>query len=150
MLLKDGIKHLRGNNIPLNQVYGVMCDLHGGSHNLSFRKRSPRAIFLTISQEASQNDINKLMDLSSMSQLDNIDFYYQVDTDEERRVRSIFWSHAKSRADYMCFGDAITFDRTYKCNLYEMPVGLFVGVNNQFQCCLFGCVVLRQETTGWS
>ncbi|MEI4884247.1 hypothetical protein, partial [Klebsiella pneumoniae] len=28
--LKDVIRHMRGNNIPLNQVYGVLCDWHGG------------------------------------------------------------------------------------------------------------------------
>ncbi|CAM0873664.1 unnamed protein product [Alopecurus aequalis] len=144
--LKNVIKHLRDNNIPLNKVYGVMCDLHGGSGNIPFRKRSLKSTCLTISREASQDDINKLMDLFSTSQLDNGDFYYRVDADEDRRVRSIFWTHAKSRADYMCFGDAITFDTTYKCNLYEMPVGLFVGVNNHFQCCLLGCVILREET----
>jgi hypothetical protein len=32
------IGHMRGKNIPLNQVYGVMCDMHGGAANLPFRK----------------------------------------------------------------------------------------------------------------
>jgi hypothetical protein len=33
---------------------------------------------------------------------------------------------------YKFFGDAIIFDPTYKTNLYDMPFGLFVRVNNHF------------------
>ena len=58
----------------------------------------------------------------------------------------MYCCHQKSRADYTCFGDVVTFDTTYKSNLYEMPVGMFIGVNNHYQCCVFGCVVLREET----
>jgi hypothetical protein len=43
-------------------------------------------------------------------------------------------------------GDAITFDTTYKINLYEMPFGLFVGVNNHFQSVLLAGVLLTDET----
>uniref|UniRef100_A0ACD5XIG5 Uncharacterized protein n=1 Tax=Avena sativa TaxID=4498 RepID=A0ACD5XIG5_AVESA len=50
--LKDVIRHMRGNNIPLNQVYGVLCDWHGGSDSLPFRKRSLRATCSMIAQEA--------------------------------------------------------------------------------------------------
>ena len=66
--------------------------------------------------------------------------------DSERRVHGILWCHSNSRADYHLFGDVLTFDTTYKSNLYEMLVGLFVGVNNHCQSALFGCVILREET----
>jgi hypothetical protein len=39
-----------------------------------------------IAQEASQDDINKLMDLFAKAQIDNGDFFHSVDTDEDRRV----------------------------------------------------------------
>jgi hypothetical protein len=44
------------------------------------------------------------------------------------------------------FGDVVTFDTTYRTNLYDMPFGLFVGVNNHFQSMIFGGVLLRDET----
>ena len=47
---------------------------------------------------------------------------------------------------YRYFGDAITFDTTYRTNLYDMPFGLFVGVNNHFQSIIFGGVLVRDET----
>lgn len=46
---------------------------------------------------------------------------------------------------YKYFGDAITFDTTYRTNLYDMPFGLFVGVNNHFQSIIFGGVMMRDE-----
>lgn len=41
----------------------------------------------------------------------------------------------------------MTFDTTYRTNLYDMPFGLFVGVNNHFQSVLLGegGGVLRDE-----
>jgi hypothetical protein len=41
------------------------------------------------------------------------------------------------------FGNAVTFD----INLYDMPFGLFVGVNNHFQSLILGCVLPRDEQT---
>jgi hypothetical protein len=48
---------------------------------------------------------------------------------------------------YKQFGDAITFDTTYRTNLYDMPFGLFVGVNNNFQSIILGGVLLTNERT---
>lgn len=39
----------------------------------------------------------------------------------------------------------MTFDTTYRTNLYDMPFGLFVWVNNHFQSVLLGGVLLRDE-----
>ena len=44
-----------------------------------------------------------------------------------------------------CFSDTVTFDTTYKTNLYDMPFGLFVGVNNHFQSIIFGGVLMSDE-----
>jgi hypothetical protein len=55
------------------------------------------------------------------------------------------WATGSSRTDYTYFGDVITFDTTYKTNLYDMPFGLFVGVNNHFQSIILAGVLLRDE-----
>jgi hypothetical protein len=46
---------------------------------------------------------------------------------------------------YSCFGDVVTFDTTYCTNIYKMPFGLFVGVNNQFQSTIYAGVLMRDE-----
>lgn len=43
------------------------------------------------------------------------------------------------------FEDVVTFDTTYMTNLYDMPFGLFVGVNNDFQSIILAGVLLRDE-----
>jgi len=41
----------------------------------------------------------------------------------------------------------VVFDTTYKVNSYDMPFGIFVGVNNHGKTILFGCALLQIETT---
>jgi hypothetical protein len=65
----------------------------------------------------------------------------------------MFWAHGSSRRSYNCFGDVVTFDTTYRTNLYNLPFGLFVGVNHHFQSVIFGAVMLTEETSeafGWA
>ena len=144
--MKDIVRHLRSNNVSLTKVYGVMADIHGSHDDVPFRKRSLKSMCASIAQECSQDDINKTLALFTSMQAEGTGFFFAVKKDEQRRVSGLFWCHQKSRADYSFFEDAMTFDTTYKSNLYEMLVGLFVGVNNHYQCCLFGCVFLREET----
>ena len=56
------------------------------------------------------------------------------------------WSNGTSRRDITFFGDVLTFDTTYRTNLYDMPFGLFVGVNNHFQSIFLGGVFMRSES----
>lgn len=67
-------------------------------------------------------------------------FFYTMQVDESSRVKDIFWAHASSRLNYEHFGDVVTFDTTYRTNRYNMPFGIY------FQTCVFGCVLLREET----
>lgn len=144
--MRDLIKHMCSNNVQVNKVFGVMADIFGRAEEVPFGKRCLKNLCTSIAHEASQDDIAKTLELFATMQSQNPDFFYSVKTDGERRVSGLLWCHSKSRADYWLFGDVLTFDTTYKSNLYEMPIGLFVGVNNHYQSTLFGCVVLREET----
>ena len=71
-----------------------------------------------------------------------------MDFDSKTKVlKSIFWSHASQRAEYKDFGDVITFDTTHKTNRKNMPLGMFVGANNNLKNVSFGQALLRDETT---
>ena len=71
-----------------------------------------------------------------------------MDFDPKTKVlRSIFWSHASQRAEYKDFGDVITFDTTHKTNRKNMPLGMFVGANNNLKNVSFGQALLQDETT---
>jgi hypothetical protein len=66
--------------------------------------------------------------------------------DKEGKILSIFWSHASQQAEYIDFGDAVTFDTTHKTNMYDKPLGMFVGSNNHLQCIIFVFALLGDET----
>ena len=97
-------------------------------------------------REERDDDLNKLLQFFRECKKNNEHFYWDVDADPKTGVlKNIFWSHARQRAEYRDFGDVITFDTTYKTNMYEMPFGLFVGVNNHFQSVLLGGVLMTDE-----
>jgi len=66
--------------------------------------------------------------------------------DQDGQIKTLIWINGRSRINYRCFGDVVTFDTTYTTNLYKMPFGLFVGVNNHFQTTFFGGMFMRDET----
>lgn len=74
-------------------------------------------------------------------------FQYAYTLDEERRLEHIFWSPVSCFDWYQKYDDVVVFDTTYKVNSYEMPLGIFVGMNNHGKTILFGCALLRNETT---
>jgi hypothetical protein len=76
------------------------------------------------------------------------EFTYSVQVDDDSRIMNLLWTTEKGRAQYHYFGDAITFDTTYRTNVYDMPFGLIVGVNNHFQSVIFVGVLLREEKVG--
>ncbi|KAJ3676162.1 hypothetical protein LUZ60_003574 [Juncus effusus] len=78
---------------------------------------------------------------------DNSDFFYDMDLDENNRLRNVFWADARSRAACKEFGDVVTFDTTYLANTHVMPFAPFVGVNHHGQSVLLGCGLISHEDT---
>ena len=70
---------------------------------------------------------------------------FSVDTDDDGRIKTLMWTNSRSRMQYEHFGDVVSFDTTFKTNRYDMPFGLFVGVNNHFQTVLLGGVLMTDE-----
>ena len=83
---------------------------------------------------------------SRMYQL-NKDFFFEIDMDQDNRIRNTFWADARSRATCHDFGDVVLFDTTYLTNKYDMPFAPFVGVNHHGQSILLGCGLLSSENT---
>jgi hypothetical protein len=111
--------------------------------NVPFTKRSLKNLCSKINREQSDNDAQKTMDIFAELKASDPDFNYNVQVDSESRVKTLMWVSGRSRNK--CFGDVVTFDTTYRTNLYDMPFGLFVGLNNHFQSIIFGGVMMRDE-----
>ncbi|XP_044434809.1 protein FAR1-RELATED SEQUENCE 3 [Triticum aestivum] len=99
-----------------------------------------------ISQDQADDDVRKTMDVFAELGSKDSGLYYRVQPDSDSQIRNLLWSTGANRMQYHYFRDALTFDTTYHTNLYDMPFGLFVGVNNHFQSIIFGGVLVRDET----
>lgn len=72
-------------------------------------------------------------------------FRYEFIVDTNNRLENIAWSYASSVQAYDVFGDALVFDTTHRLNAFDMPLGIWLGMNNYGMPCFFGCVLLREE-----
>ncbi|XP_047330157.1 protein FAR1-RELATED SEQUENCE 11 isoform X2 [Impatiens glandulifera] len=72
-------------------------------------------------------------------------FRFECTLDSDNRLENIAWSYASSIQSYEIFGDAVVFDTTHRLTAFDMPLGIWVGINNYGMPCFFGCVLLREE-----
>jgi hypothetical protein len=142
---KDLVRQLRDNNISIGKVYSIIGAFFGNSGNMPFTKRSLRNLCGRLSKEQADDDVQKTIETFDDLGAKDPDFMFRVQADEESRIKNLMWTTGNSRMQYKFFGDAITFDTTYKTNLYDMPFGLFIGVNNHFQSIILGGVMVRDE-----
>ncbi|XP_050378373.1 protein FAR1-RELATED SEQUENCE 5-like [Argentina anserina] len=66
--------------------------------------------------------------------------------DESGRLANMFWRDGQSYEDYCSYGDILIFDSTYKTNIYDKPLAVFVGTNNHRGTIIFECALLADET----
>lgn len=72
-------------------------------------------------------------------------FKYDFTTNSNKGLENIAWSYASSVQSYEIFGDAVVFDTTHRLTAFDMPLGIWVGMNNYGMPCFFGCVLLQEE-----
>ncbi|KAL6138512.1 hypothetical protein ACLB2K_063794 [Fragaria x ananassa] len=64
----------------------------------------------------------------------------------EDRLMDSFWQDGHSFVDYQCYGDVLIFDNTYKTNVYNRPLVLFVGTNNYRGSIIFDAALISNKT----
>jgi hypothetical protein len=145
MYTKDLIRQLRNNNVNIGKVYSIIAAFFGNEGNVPFTKRSLRNLCGKLSKEQTEDDVRKTIEAFDELGAKDPKFMFRVQADDDNRIKNLMWTTGASRMQYKYYGDAITFDTTYKTNLYDMPFGLFVGVNNHFQSIIFAGVMVRDE-----
>lgn len=141
-ITKNFIKKLRENNVSLGRICNVL-----GVAGSCMRKQAVRSMYSHLVQQNMIDDIGKTMNLlTSMKSKDpGLEVKFQLD--RKGTLTSMLWCTGRNKYDYSRFGDVMTFDTTYRTNLYSLPFGLFVGINNHFQSIIFGGVLLTTEKT---
>jgi hypothetical protein len=133
------------NNINIGKVYSIIAAFFGNEGNVPFTKRSLCNLCGQLSREQADDDVRKTVEAFDELGTKDPEFMFRVQADGEGRIKNLMWTTGASRMQYKFFGDAITFDTTYKTNLYDMRFGLFVGVNNHFQSIILAGVMVRDE-----
>ncbi|XP_059460602.1 protein FAR1-RELATED SEQUENCE 5-like isoform X2 [Corylus avellana] len=123
-------------------------DKAGGYENLALGEKDCRN-FIAKSRHLHLGigGVEALRDYFSRMQELNDGFYFEMDSDNECRLKNVFWTDARSRALYEDFWDVVTFDTTYLTNKYKMPFVFFVGVNHHGQSILFGAALISSKDT---
>jgi len=134
--------------VRLNKSFASLVHQARGYDNLPFGERDIRNY---VSEQrrilGKEGDGKALLNhFSRMCQL-NKDFFFEIDMDQDNRIRNVFWADARSRAVCHDFGDAVSFDTTYLTNKYDMPFAPFMGVNHHGQSIFLGCGLLSSENT---
>ncbi|KAG8363936.1 hypothetical protein BUALT_Bualt19G0074200 [Buddleja alternifolia] len=102
--------------------------------------RSKRTVEMKI------GDTGGVLEYLQQRQLDDPNFFYAIQVDEDDLIANILWVDAQMMADYAHFGDVVSFDTTYRKNKEGRPFALFVGVNHHKQTIVFGAALLYDET----
>ncbi|OEL25228.1 Protein FAR-RED IMPAIRED RESPONSE 1, partial [Dichanthelium oligosanthes] len=143
---KELIKNLRANNVSLTKVQCILSSFFGNNNVSAVTKRALRSLTVQINREKAEDDVQKTIENDVRINREEAGFANVVDLDDDGKIKTMMWTNGKSRHDYLCFGDAITFDTTYKTNKYNTPFGLFVGVNKHFQSVIVAGVVMLDES----
>ncbi|XP_044455873.1 protein FAR1-RELATED SEQUENCE 5 isoform X3 [Triticum aestivum] len=142
---RDLARNLQKNNINISKVYITIGGFFGTIENVPFAKRVLWNLCGKIGRDEPDDDVKKTIEVFNELGAKDPDILFRVQADGESRMKNLMWTTGHSRLKYKFFGDVVTFDTTYRTNMYDMPFWLFVGVNNHFQSILLGGVLLRDE-----
>ncbi|WVY99058.1 hypothetical protein V8G54_031209 [Vigna mungo] len=113
--------------------------------HLPFLDKDIRNFIKSQSSIDKDNDASYVLKLCKGLKDKDYAFQYDFTLDENNKLKHIIWVFGDSIRAYEAFGDVVVFDTTYRINCYDMPLGLWVGVDNHGNSIFFGCVLLRDE-----
>lgn len=140
------IRTLHSVKLPSRKIMAVLAGMRGGISAMPYTKKDVSNYRTSIRKESNQNDMMMVIDYFRKRQMQDPRFYYAFKVDEEDKVQNIFWSDGNCRRFYGLYGDCISFDTTYKTNMYNLPFAPFVGITGHAHNCLFACAILQNET----
>ncbi|KAF7802463.1 protein FAR1-RELATED SEQUENCE 5-like [Senna tora] len=114
----------------------VGCTLKDVSNHLSSKR----------TKEMKEGEAYTLLHYFQSRQSENPSFFYDIQLDAEDQITNIFWADAEMVVDYVCFGDVVSFDTTYRTNKNCRSFAPFVGFNHHRQTVIFGAALLYDET----
>ncbi|KAK2648123.1 hypothetical protein Ddye_015612 [Dipteronia dyeriana] len=133
-------------DIPIRQQIRLLEVQVRGIQNIGCTERDIYNYERNLKNEMIGHNVELLYEHFLLEQEKNACFTYTIKKDENDRITYYFWTYAKSRRAYNCFGDVVIFYTTYNNTRYEMIFAPFIRVNNHCQSIIFGCSFLSDET----
>lgn len=128
------VMELRDVGLRQNQVMDVMERRHGGFESTSFMSRDLYNYFNRMKKkQILGGDADHVIKYMQARQKDDMEYFFEYETDEAGRLKRLFWSDPQSRIDYDAFGDV---------NLPFIP---FVGVNHHGSTVIFACAIVADK-----
>ncbi|KAG8367782.1 hypothetical protein BUALT_Bualt16G0108500 [Buddleja alternifolia] len=108
---------LDSSGIAPRAGFALMAKQVGGREKVGFifedyknYLRSKRTVEMKI------GDTGGVLEYLQQRQLDDPNFFYAIQVDEDDLITNILWADAQMMADYAHFGDVVSFDTTYRKN----------------------------------
>lgn len=143
---KANMMELKGVGLRQHQVMDVMERHHGGFEAAGFVSRDMYNFF--VRQKKKQilgGDADHVIKYMQARQKDDMEYFFEYETDKEGQLKRLFWADPQSRIDYDAFGDVVVFDSTYRVNKYNLPFIPFVVVNHHGSTVIFACAIVADE-----
>ncbi|KAE8732089.1 hypothetical protein F3Y22_tig00002237pilonHSYRG00240 [Hibiscus syriacus] len=137
---------LKEIGVGTSQVMNYLRQQAKGCHNVGFtHKDIYNALQKDKAKEIINGDVNALIPYFDYKKHDDLEFFMTYSIDESRALYNLIWSDSTLRSDYTCFGDVITFDTTYKDNLYGRLIMPIAGVNYHHNIIVFPTAIIADE-----
>lgn len=110
--------------IKLRSSYEVMALASGGNESLGFlAKDLKNHLGRKRQKDMLPGEATAMCEYFREKARMDPNFFHEIEVDSEEMVTNIFWADGRMRLDYDCFGDAITFDTTFRTNKNYRPLG---------------------------
>ncbi|KAE8673662.1 hypothetical protein F3Y22_tig00111779pilonHSYRG00297 [Hibiscus syriacus] len=144
----DEATTLKEVGVGTSQVMNYLTQQAGGYHNVGFtHKDLYDALQRGKAKEIVDGDVNALIAYFDYKKHDDPGIFVTYSVDESGALHNLIWSDSTSRSDYICFGDVIAFDTTYKDNLYGRPIMPIVGANHHHNTIVFATAIIVDDTS---
>ncbi|KMZ71451.1 hypothetical protein ZOSMA_17G00060 [Zostera marina] len=132
-------------NVPVSQQAAYFSNQLGGLQNMGCMTLDINNMVRDDRIDLKNYDVDLIVEEFEMTKLENADFFYDLVKDDEGRLKHLFWADPTMIENYKLFRDSVTFDTTYKTNVYSMVFGMFCGVNHHRKTTIFGSAFLSNE-----
>ncbi|KAL4341367.1 hypothetical protein GQ457_08G024570 [Hibiscus cannabinus] len=140
------IKSMHNSGIAPNRMMRNFVNEAGSSKNVGFISKDLYNFLDRIKrEEVKDGDAETMMAYLYGKKESDPFFFVRHTRDEYGNLEKLFWCDGISRTDYKEFGHVLAFDTTYKCNAYNKPFVVLVGVNHHRNTVLFGCALVVHE-----